>query len=137
MAYRPLLLTSPMLRGPDVVALQKLIAAYDPHPGGAAFVDGIFGPDTKAALIAFQQVQGDRNLGVALPDFQVRWRLPMPADGGGIARPTLVAEPVTGPTAPIYDVNVVAKKPLNWKLWLSLAGLAGFGYVATRKKGWF
>ena len=126
---RPLMLLSPMQRGGDVTALQQLIQRYDPAPGGAPFVDGIFGPNTRDALIAFQRANLEsRNLGVAMPDFQAKYRIV------AATQPTLQAEAPEG--APL----VAAPSPsrVNWKLWLSLGGLVAVGYLATRKKkGWF
>ena len=42
-------------RGPDVVRLQQLLTSHGFSPGN---IDGIFGPRTEAAVIAFQQSRG-------------------------------------------------------------------------------
>jgi hypothetical protein len=51
MAGRLLLVTSPLLHGPDVTALQRRLAALGLDPGP---VDGIYGPSTARAVRAFQ-----------------------------------------------------------------------------------
>ena len=133
MAYRPLMLITPWQRGGDVSALQTLIQRYDPAPGGSPFVDGIFGPNTKTALIAFQRdALESRNLGVATPDFQARYKLPQPT---AAVQAPLAVEPV----APEGASLVAASGPsrVNWKLWLSLGGLVAVGFLATRKKSFF
>ncbi|MBL8298962.1 MAG: peptidoglycan-binding protein [Rhodanobacteraceae bacterium] len=48
-------LRRPNFRGPDVVALQRALAAAGVDPGP---VDGAFGPNTQAALISFQVMRG-------------------------------------------------------------------------------
>ena len=51
-ACRVLMLTSPSMEGTDVRAVQQGLAARGFNPGA---IDGIFGPDTQAAVIAFQR----------------------------------------------------------------------------------
>jgi len=53
--YRELYLTHPYLRGPDVRAVQERLAelGFDPYP-----VDGIYGPMTESAVLAFQRSRG-------------------------------------------------------------------------------
>ena len=48
-------LTTPMMTGPTVAAIQKALsdAGFDPGPA-----DGAFGPNTKAAVISFQTAKG-------------------------------------------------------------------------------
>lgn len=135
MAYRTLLLTSPMQRGADVSALQNLVKAYDPAPGGAPFVDGVFGPNTRDALIAFQKSSlMPRELGWASPAFQKQFKLPEPAT----AVPTVSVETSTGGEPFVEQTATPFAKPTNWRLWLTLAGLGVVGYLATQKKnGWF
>ena len=52
---RPLLITSPHLRGDDVADLQARLARLGFDPGR---VDGIFGPQTERAVLAFQSDSG-------------------------------------------------------------------------------
>lgn len=52
---RLLYLCSPMLRGDDVVALQRRLNSLGFHAGRE---DGIFGPETEAAIAAFQRDAG-------------------------------------------------------------------------------
>jgi peptidoglycan hydrolase-like protein with peptidoglycan-binding domain len=51
-ACRVLMLTSPYMEGTDVRAVQQGLAARGFNPGA---IDGLFGPDTQAAVIAFQR----------------------------------------------------------------------------------
>ena len=51
-ACRVLMLTSPSMEGTDVRAVQQGLAARGFNPGA---IDGVFGPDTQAAVIAFQR----------------------------------------------------------------------------------
>jgi len=52
---RPLLITSPHLRGDDIADLQARLARLGFDPGR---VDGIFGPQTERAVLAFQADSG-------------------------------------------------------------------------------
>lgn len=52
---RVLQVTSPFMSGPDVTAVQTQLTARGFHPGA---IDGIYGPNTAAAVRAFQQQQG-------------------------------------------------------------------------------
>ncbi|MCX7932278.1 MAG: peptidoglycan-binding protein [Rhodovarius sp.] len=61
---RPLLFRLPLLRGPDVRALQQALRRAGYAPGEA---DGIFGPRTRDALIAFQRSRGLAPDGVVGP----------------------------------------------------------------------
>src|SRR5581483_2735537 len=62
---RTLRLANPLLSGPDVTALQKLLAPYNPGP-----VDGQYGPLTAAAVERAKQALGyARCTGVAGPSF--------------------------------------------------------------------
>ena len=83
-SQRRLYLTVPYMRGPDVLAVQERLAqlGYDPGP-----LDGIYGPQTEAAVRAFQSDHGltvdgivgpqtYRALGIALP--------PQPPPGGNL-----------------------------------------------------
>jgi len=79
-AGRTLHLSSPLMRGPDVEALQRLLAAYDPGP-----VDGVYGPATAAAVR------------------QAKWALGYPEGRcDGTADPALVAYLEGVPTPPGY-----------------------------------
>ena len=51
---RILKLTSPMMRGDDVRMLQERLKAHLADPGK---IDGVFGENTKSAVIAFQQAR--------------------------------------------------------------------------------
>ncbi len=55
MADRELNVRSPMLRGDDVREVQEQLAAHGHSPGD---IDGIYGPNTKAAARSFQQAMG-------------------------------------------------------------------------------
>jgi peptidoglycan hydrolase-like protein with peptidoglycan-binding domain len=48
-------LANPYARGPEIVAIQRALLSHGIHAGG---VDGIFGPDTDTAVIAFQTKSG-------------------------------------------------------------------------------
>jgi N-acetylmuramoyl-L-alanine amidase len=55
----------PMMRGDDIRALQVRLDSLGFDPGR---IDGIFGPDTESALIAFQQDAGIAADGICGPD---------------------------------------------------------------------
>jgi hypothetical protein len=55
MPERMLLVTSPLLRGPDVLAVQRRLAALVLDPGPR---DGAYGPATERAVRAFQAAAG-------------------------------------------------------------------------------
>ena len=84
---RPLYVTTPMLRGDDVGALQRILGALGFDAGR---VDGIFGPDTDRALTDFQ-----RNAGL------VADAICGPATVGALAR----LGPPGDLTAPVADVK--------------------------------
>ncbi len=65
---RLLRLRRPFLQGQDVVALQQALAAKDI----AVDVDGVFGPGTKAAVIAFQERKGLNPDGIVGPGTRSR-----------------------------------------------------------------
>ncbi|HUD71769.1 MAG TPA: peptidoglycan-binding domain-containing protein [Dongiaceae bacterium] len=48
-------LTTPLLRGDEVRAIQKLLTKLGYHPGA---VDGVYGPQTASAVVQFQHDQG-------------------------------------------------------------------------------
>lgn len=50
------------MKGPDVKALQRRLSSLKYYPGR---VDGTFGPDTQAALWAFQEINRIKETGVA------------------------------------------------------------------------
>lgn len=56
---------SPMLRGDDIAVLQRRLSELGFHSGR---VDGIFGPDTESAVIAFQRNTGVVTDGIVGPD---------------------------------------------------------------------
>lgn len=62
-SFVSLMLTHPAHRGPRVVQLQKFLRRHDLP----IRVDGIYGPDTDAAVRSFQQVHGLPTDGVAGP----------------------------------------------------------------------
>ena len=61
-ASRLLKLTSPMMKGEDVRSLQKALKEAGQNPGT---IDGVFGEDTKAAVVAFQRKAGLTQDGIA------------------------------------------------------------------------
>jgi hypothetical protein len=65
MPTRDLHVTSPLLRGPDVLAVQRRLAAlgYDPGP-----LDAAYGPATAAAVTAFQRAAGIAVDGIVGPE---------------------------------------------------------------------
>ena len=55
---RPLFLTTPMMRGEDVSAVQTALNARNTVPGAALKIDGVFGQATDAAVRSFQRAAG-------------------------------------------------------------------------------
>lgn len=88
MAERILKYTLPMQRGSDVLWLQERLRAHGQDPGT---VDGIFGPKTQTALIAFQ-----RSAGLAPADGRMeeaeRAALALPAPGEAIRTGSVVED---------------------------------------------
>jgi chitosanase len=60
---RILRLSDPRLEGPDVVALQQALGAH----GARLEIDGAYGPETEAAVRAFQSNEGLRSDGIVGP----------------------------------------------------------------------
>ena len=85
---RLLLVTSPLLTGPDVLQVQRRLARLGFEPGP---LDGRYGPATERAVRAFQAAAGIAADGVVGP--QTRAALasakPRPADGDPIGRRAL------------------------------------------------
>lgn len=69
---------SPMLRGDDIAVLQRRLGELGFHGGR---VDGIFGPDTEEAVIAFQRNTALVTDGVAGPDVIAQLRRLGPGTG--------------------------------------------------------
>ncbi len=67
---RLLRLSKPFMRGEDVTTLQQALAIKDI----AVDVDGVFGPATEAAVIAFQEREGLTPNGIAGPGTRSRLR---------------------------------------------------------------
>jgi cell wall-associated NlpC family hydrolase len=80
-------------RGASVSQLQNLLKNKGFNPGPT---DGIFGPKTKAAVLAFQRSQGIEVDGIVGPQ---TWGKLRGAAGGG-TRPTPGPSAPTGPSAP-------------------------------------
>src|SRR3954465_956346 len=78
-------------KGPEVLALQKALAAAGFNPHG---FDGSFGPKTKAALIAFQRVGGIVVDGRAGPQ---TWKA-LKGGTSSPSKPPPSTGPVSGPT---------------------------------------
>ncbi|MGE5560624.1 MAG: peptidoglycan-binding protein [Chloroflexota bacterium] len=100
LSQRNLFLTTPYMRGPDVLAVQERLIqlGYDPGPA-----DGVFGPQTEAAVRAFQSDSGltvdgivgpqtYRALGIAIPPQPPAGNLPGRPEPGTLVR-TLITVP--------------------------------------------
>jgi peptidoglycan hydrolase-like protein with peptidoglycan-binding domain len=75
-AYIPVKrILAPGMRGSDVKALQQRLAALKYYPGT---IDGEFGPNTQAALWAFQEINGVRVTGVVDAATKARLVIPKP-----------------------------------------------------------
>lgn len=80
---RQLLLMSPMMRGDDVLMLQKRLQSLDPR----LQADGLFGEECRSAVLAFQQSAGLHADGTVGP---ATWDKLFPTDGGpAVAMPDL------------------------------------------------
>ncbi len=77
-------------RGPAVRELQSKLQAAGFNPGG---VDGVFGPKTRAAVVAFQRAQGISVDGIVGP--QTWGRLTRPG-GASPTTPTTPTQPAPG-----------------------------------------
>lgn len=77
MPTRDLHVTSPMMTGSDVLAVQRRLAAlgYDPGP-----LDGVYGPATAAAVTAFQRAAGIAVDGIVGPETREALAEAEPAD---------------------------------------------------------
>lgn len=156
---RVLLYAQPYMRGDDVVSLQTAIARFDPKQDPGSFVDGVFGPRTREALVAYQKANYLPSNGIATEDFQSRYvykgvfqrpgpviATPVPAgNAGAVANLTLKgalgvpgggvrpggAQILIGSAAPAGYLGFL-KSP--WVL-AAAAGLAvvGVGFLVTRK----
>jgi peptidoglycan hydrolase-like protein with peptidoglycan-binding domain len=130
---RVLLNASPMLRGDDVAALQRLVAKYD--IGTGVFVDGAFGPRTGAALSKFQSASGERPTGFADEAFQTRWGIsgaPSPFKTPSSApAAAAVTETVTPgvPTLPAFAPAPFYKTPVFVIGTLAVVGLIGLALL--------
>src|SRR4051812_20987428 len=91
MADRVLLVTSPLLRGPDVVAVQRRLNELGLEPGP---VDGAYGPATERAVRAFQRAAGIAADGIVGPATRnaLRDAQPAPAERGTAAGRKALAE---------------------------------------------
>ncbi|GMA49793.1 hypothetical protein GCM10025857_11500 [Alicyclobacillus contaminans] len=84
-ASRFLRLTTPDMRGPDVMAVQRRLIALGVLSGG---FDGEYNSQTRAAVIAFQRASGIRADGIVGPETwmalgldQVAWGRAVPSGG--------------------------------------------------------
>ncbi len=90
---------SPMLRGDDVAVLQRRLSELGFQYGR---VDGIFGPDTESAVLAFQRNTGLVTDGVVGPDVVAQLRRLGPVTG--TVTKALLAEQLTLLDAP-HDLS--------------------------------
>jgi N-acetylmuramoyl-L-alanine amidase len=79
----------PMLRGDDIAVLQRRLSELGFHGGR---VDGIFGPETEAAVKAFQRNCALVTDGVAGPDVVAQLRRLGPASGAGTVTKAILTE---------------------------------------------
>ena len=88
MADRLLLVTSPLLHGADVLAVQKRLHELGFEPGA---LDGVYGPATERAVRAFQAAAGIRADGVVGPATRkaLDEARPAPPQGSAVGRRAL------------------------------------------------
>jgi L,D-transpeptidase ErfK/SrfK len=79
-ASRFLRLTDPAMQGPDVLAVQRRLIALGDLQG---VFDGVFGPQTRDAVIAFQRASGIRADGIVGPDTWMALGINQVEWGGG------------------------------------------------------
>ncbi len=79
-ASRFLRLTTPAMQGPDVLAVQRRLIAIGDLQGA---LDGVFGPQTRDAVVAFQRASGIRADGIVGPDTWIALGINQVEWGGG------------------------------------------------------
>lgn len=149
---RMLFLTRPLLRGDDVRDLQLRLSrlGFD-----AGFADGLFGPSTRAALVAFQSevaLEADGILGPATVDQLVRLHrghqdepASVVRERSQLRRPSraslvgarILLDPANGPEVPGWTAaDGTREHTLNWALASAAAGrLTALGAVALLSRG--
>ncbi len=150
---RVLYQTRPMLRGDDVAELQERLDRIGLEVGGA---DGILGPETRAAIVEFQLMQGlkaDGQAGattisalarvgrdhqsVAASEVLDRHRLGRRRALTSLAGASIVLDPGNSPDVPGYDSpDGIAEHEVTWTIASRLHGrLAALGARPVLARG--
>lgn len=97
--------------GPDVIALQQALRASGFNPGA---IDGVFGPGTEAALLAFQRSEGLAADGIVGPNTAAALHLAaVPSVPSAIPAVTTHVVSQMFPVTPIGNINANLPFVLN------------------------